>query len=311
MGRAAHQRLAGVRQIFFSNCTARCLFCQNYPISQLGVGEEKGAEQLARIMLRLQRQGCHNINLVTPTHWVPQILEALLIARQGGLTLPLLYNTSGYDRPETLRLLEGIVDIYLPDSKYADDAAARRLSDYVRYVEHNRAALLEMARQVGAQLTVDDDGLAVRGLVIRHLVLPGGLSQTAEVLRWLEENLGQGLYVSLMAQYFPLTARWAMPCWAADSRRRVCRAVAALHEVVLRMAGSGALGRRLTRHQLKRPRVSIIMGAVPATGGYSMAQTVFGARRARPQPQDMMWTSPRQTRGDHGPVGFGQIIVGL
>jgi putative pyruvate formate lyase activating enzyme len=222
----------GSGTIFFSNCTARCLFCQNYPISQLGVGEEKGAEQLARIMLRLQRQGCHNINLVTPTHWVPQILEALLIARRGGLQLPLLYNTSGYDRPETLRLLEGIVDIYLPDSKYADDAAARRLSDYVRYVEHNRAALLEMARQVGAQLTVDDDGLAARGLVIRHLVLPGGLSQTAEVLRWLEENLGQGLYVSLMAQYFP--AHRAVGDAVLGRRltaEEYAEAVAALHEV--------------------------------------------------------------------------------
>jgi putative pyruvate formate lyase activating enzyme len=193
----------GSGTIFFSNCTARCLFCQNYPISQMGVGEEKSSEALARIMLRLQRQGCHNINLVTPTHYVPQVLEALVLARAGGLNIPLLYNTSGYDRPETLRLLDGIVDIYLPDSKYADDVEARRLSDYVGYVAHNRAALLEMARQVGTGLACDEEGIAYRGMVIRHLVLPEQLSQTAQVLAWIAAQLGREVYVSLMAQYFP------------------------------------------------------------------------------------------------------------
>ncbi len=220
----------GSGTVFLSNCTARCMFCQNYPISQMGVGAEKSAEQLANLMLRLQRQGCHNINLVTPTHWVPQILEALAIARQKGLVLPLLYNTSGYDRPQTLRLLEGIVDIYLPDSKYADNDAAQRLSGYVKYVESNRAALLEMVRQVGPALIMDKDGLAYRGIVIRHLVLPNGLSQTPDVLRWLKENLGQGLYVSLMAQYFP--AHRAVGDTALGRRLRrdeYDEAVAALH----------------------------------------------------------------------------------
>ncbi|MEN6479648.1 MAG: radical SAM protein [Anaerolineales bacterium] len=193
----------GSGTVFFSNCTARCLFCQNYPISQLHVGEDKTPAELARVMLRLQRQGCHNINLVTPTHYVPQIIEALCVARQQGLHIPLLYNTSGYDLPETLALLEGIVDIYLPDSKYADDAVAQRLSGYVDYVTNNRTALLEMARQVGATLACDEDGLAYRGMIVRHLVLPAGLAQTPEVLGWIKEHLGQRTPVSLMAQYFP------------------------------------------------------------------------------------------------------------
>lgn len=193
----------GSGTIFFSYCTARCLFCQNYPISQLGVGEEVSNERLAQMMLTLQRWGCHNINLVTPTHYVPQILAALEIAAARGLRIPLVYNTSGYDRVETLRLLDGVVDIYLPDAKYADDATARRLSGFVDYVSHNRAALLEMARQVGAALQVDAEGIAVRGMVIRHLVLPNGLAGTEEVLRWIAENLSTKAYISLMAQYFP------------------------------------------------------------------------------------------------------------
>jgi len=193
----------GSGTIFFSYCTARCLFCQNYPISQLGVGEEVTNERLAQMMLTLQRWGCHNINLVTPTHYVPQILAALEIAAARGLRIPLVYNTSGYERVETLRLLDGIVDIYLPDAKYADDAIARRLSGFVDYVTHNRAALLEMARQVGCALQVDAEGIAMRGMVIRHLVLPNGLAGTEEVLRWIAENLSTSAYISLMSQYFP------------------------------------------------------------------------------------------------------------
>lgn len=193
----------GSGTIFFSHCTAHCLFCQNYPISQLGVGNEASDDALALMMLGLQRHGCHNINLVTPTHYVPQILAALAIAAGRGLRIPLVYNTSGYDRVETLRLLDGVVDIYLPDSKYADDGAARRLSGYVDYVGNNRAALLEMRRQVGAPLQRDERGIAVRGMVIRHLVLPHGLAQTGAVLRWIADNLGRDAYVSLMSQYFP------------------------------------------------------------------------------------------------------------
>lgn len=198
--------LSGTRgsgTIFFTHCTGRCLFCQNYPISQLGVGQDAPSERLAGMMLELQRAGCHNINLVTPTHYVPQILEAVALAAGRGLRIPLVYNTSGYDRVETLELLDGVVDIYLPDAKYADDAVAERLSGFRGYVEANRAALLEMARQVGAGLDVDAQGVAVRGMVIRHLVLPGGLSQTPEVLRWLAGHLGREAWVSLMSQYFP------------------------------------------------------------------------------------------------------------
>jgi putative pyruvate formate lyase activating enzyme len=193
----------GSGTIFFSNCTAHCFFCQNYPISQLSVGQEVSAHRLAGMMLELQRSGCHNINLVTPTHYVPQILEATEEAVSQGLRIPLLYNTSGYDRVETLRLIEDVVDIYLPDAKYADDAVAQRLSGFRDYVEHNRAALLEMQRQVGSNLSLDAAGLATRGMVIRHLVLPRGLSQTPEVLRWIADNLSRRAYVSLMSQYFP------------------------------------------------------------------------------------------------------------
>jgi putative pyruvate formate lyase activating enzyme len=193
----------GSGTIFFSHCTARCLFCQNYPISQIGTGNLVSAEQLASMMLALQAQGCHNINLVTPSHYVPQILAALQVAAERGLHIPLIYNTSGYDAVETLALLDGIVDIYLPDAKYADDDVALQLSGYVDYVEHNRRALLEIVRQVGLEVFLDEEGLAYRGMVVRHLVLPGDLSQTPQVLAWIAEHLGRETTISLMAQYFP------------------------------------------------------------------------------------------------------------
>jgi putative pyruvate formate lyase activating enzyme len=155
------------------------------------------------MMLDLQRRGCHNVNFVTPTHYVPQILAAVAVAADRGLAIPLIYNTNGYDRVETLRLLEGVVDVYLPDAKYADDAVAQRISGFADYVMYNRAALLEMRRQVGETLTLDDEGIAVRGMVIRHLVLPHDLSQTRQVLRWIADNLSTRAWVSLMAQYFP------------------------------------------------------------------------------------------------------------
>lgn len=193
----------GSGTIFFSGCTGRCLFCQNYPISQLGVGNEVSVERLAEMMLELQRKNCHNINLVTPTHFVPQILAALPHAIEKGFCLLLVYNTSGYDAVKTLELLEGVVDIYLPDAKYADDETARRLSGFVGYVEANRAALEEMYRQVGEELVLDDGGIARRGLIVRHLVLPDDLAGTPKVLRWLAENLSPRVHVSLMDQYFP------------------------------------------------------------------------------------------------------------
>ena len=193
----------GSGTIFFTHCTGRCLFCQNYPISQLGVGQQVTAARLSEMMLELQARGCHNINLVTPTHFVPQILAALESACDAGLRLPLVYNSSGYEAVDTLRLLEGVVDIYLPDAKYADDAVARRLSGFDGYVLANRVALQEMYRQVGAELVLDGHGVAMRGMIIRHMILPQGLAGTYEVLQWIAQRLSPRVHVSLMAQYFP------------------------------------------------------------------------------------------------------------
>ncbi len=193
----------GSGTIFFSGCTGRCRFCQNYPISQFGYGKVVDTERLAWMMLELQRKGAHNINLVTPTHFMPHILAALPTAIRGRLRVPLVYNTSGYECIEALRLLEGIVDLWLPDAKYADNSIARRLSGFGAYVEHNRAALCEIYRQAGDDLALDCNGIAVRGLIIRHMVLPGGLAGTAEVLRWIADQLSPRVHVSLMDQYFP------------------------------------------------------------------------------------------------------------
>jgi len=193
----------GSGTIFFTHCTARCLFCQNYPISQLGVGRQVSNERLAEMMLELQSRECHNVNLVTATHFVPQILAALTLAVAQGLRLPLVYNSSGYETVETLRLLDGVVDIYLPDAKYADEATARRLSGFRGYVKANRAALLEMHRQVGDDLLLDERGIAFRGLIIRHMILPQGLAGTSKVLEWIASELSPWVHVSLMSQYFP------------------------------------------------------------------------------------------------------------
>lgn len=193
----------GSGTIFFSGCTGRCLFCQNYPISQLGVGNVVTVERLAEMMIELQQRGAHNINLVTPTHFVPQILAALPLAIEMGLHLPLVYNSSGYESVEVLRLLDGVVDVWLPDAKYAADDIARQLSGFPHYVVDNRTALREMYRQVGDELLLDNEGLARRGLIIRHMVLPGGLAGSREVLNWIASELSPRLHVSLMAQYFP------------------------------------------------------------------------------------------------------------
>ena len=155
------------------------------------------------MMLELQHRGCHNINFVTPTHFVPQILAAVDLAAARGLCLPLVYNSSGYETVETLRLLEDVIDIWLPDAKYADDAIARRLSGFPRYVEHNRATLREIYRQVGDRLILDDEGIARRGMIVRHLVLPDGLADTPGVLSWIAAELSPAVHVSLMDQYFP------------------------------------------------------------------------------------------------------------
>lgn len=193
----------GSGTIFFSGCTGRCRFCQNYPISHFGYGDMVTIERLAAMMLQLERKGAHNINFVTPTHFMPHILAALQPAIEGGLQLPLVYNTSGYERVEALRLLDGVVDLWLPDAKYSDDHAARRLSGFTRYARYNHAALREIYRQVGVELILNDEGLARRGMIVRHLVLPGGLAGTAEVLHWIAGKLSTQVHVSLMDQYFP------------------------------------------------------------------------------------------------------------
>jgi len=193
----------GSGTIFFSHCNLRCDFCQNYPISQQGEGREVSCGELASIMLTLQSRGCHNVNLVTPSHVVPLILEAVLLAAQGGLTIPLVYNSSGYDSVETLRLLDGVVDIYMPDAKYGDDGIARDLSDAPGYTGIMHTALREMHRQVG-DLVCDETGVAVRGMVIRHLVLPHNLARTDRVLRFIGGKISRDAYVNVMAQYRPM-----------------------------------------------------------------------------------------------------------
>jgi putative pyruvate formate lyase activating enzyme len=192
----------GSGTIFLSGCSLKCRFCQNYPISQLGNGEQLPTRALAERMLRLQRQKVHNINFVTPSHYLPQILAALWLAIPHGFRLPLVWNTSGYEKMDALALLDGVVDIYLPDMKYCDDATAVRLSSAPGYCAINRAAVAEMLRQVG-HLQLDDEGLADKGLIIRHLVLPKDLSGTRDTLNWIASNLGRETHISLMKQYFP------------------------------------------------------------------------------------------------------------
>ena len=192
----------GSGTIFLAWCNLHCQFCQNYDISQLGHGREVEPEQLAEMMLSLQARGCHNINLVSPTHVVPQILAALLIAAQAGLRLPLVYNTGGYDSPAALALLDGVVDIYMPDMKYADEQTARQYSKAHNYPAVNQAAAKEMHRQVG-DLAVNDDGIALRGLLVRHLVLPGALAGTAKIAQFLAAEISRDTYINLMDQYRP------------------------------------------------------------------------------------------------------------
>jgi len=191
----------GSGTIFFSNCNLRCVFCQNWPIAHEGRGRAFQDEDLAEMMLTLQEIGCHNINLVTPTHVMPNILNATRIALKEGLHLPLVYNTSGYERPEIIELLDGIVDIYMPDMKYMDaDQAAKYSSDASDYPEVTKKAIIEMNRQVG-ELQYDRRGIALRGLIIRHLVMPNRVAGTEKFTKWLAENLPKSTYVNIMPQY--------------------------------------------------------------------------------------------------------------
>lgn len=200
----------GSGTIFFANCNLRCLFCQNYSVSQLGEGKKASKEELASMMLSLQAQGCHNINLVSPTHVIPQILQALEIAMESGLRLPLVYNSGGYDSVETLSMLDGIIDIYMPDMKYSDERVARELSGIEDYPSVNRAAVKEMHRQVG-DLKISAEGVAQRGLLVRHLVLPGGLAGTGEAVSFISREISPNTYTNIMAQYHPCYKAYDIP----------------------------------------------------------------------------------------------------
>ena len=196
----------GSGTVFFAGCNLRCLYCQNHPISQgfdRAGRNEVETSNLAEMLLKLQARGCHNINFVSPSHCAPQMAEAILTAARRGLRLPIVYNSNGYDSLETLRLLDGIIDIYLPDLKYGDEATAQRYSQARHYVRHARAALAEMWRQVGPLRTAPD-GMARRGMIVRHLILPNGLADSEASLEWLREACGPDLTLSLMAQYYPV-----------------------------------------------------------------------------------------------------------
>ncbi len=193
---------SGSGTIFFSSCTLRCSFCQNYDISHLNEGAEVGPAELAGMMMSLMRAGCCNVNFVSPSHVVPQILEALLLAVESGLNLPLVYNTGGYDRVETLRLLDGVFDIYMPDFKFWDEALAKRYCSVPDYPGKAREALREMHSQVG-DLVLDGQGIARRGLLVRHLVMPGGIAGTREIMGFLAREISKNTYVNVMDQYHP------------------------------------------------------------------------------------------------------------
>jgi putative pyruvate formate lyase activating enzyme len=192
----------GSGTIFLTHCNLRCIFCQNYDISHLGSGEQMTSSDLTRIMLRLQEMGCHNINFVTPTHYAPQIVASLPEAIEKGLRLPIVYNCSGYESIEVIRLLEGIVDIYMPDAKYLDEKYSKRFSNAPDYPEVIKKVLKEMHRQVG-DLTINSKGIAERGLLIRHLVMPGGIASSEAVLKFIAEEISVHSYVNIMEQYRP------------------------------------------------------------------------------------------------------------
>jgi putative pyruvate formate lyase activating enzyme len=208
--------LSGTRgsgTIFFSHCTMSCIYCQNHRFSQEGAGTDTTVEELAGMMISLAGSGCHNINLVSPTHYTAVILEALGIAAGEGVGIPLVWNTSSYESIEVLALLDGVVDVYLADIRYSDPEAAAEYSDAPDYVEVSRAALKEMHRQVGV-LELDSRGIAERGLIVRHLVMPNDISGTGEALRFIAEELGTDTHLSLMAQYYPAYRAGACPLLA-------------------------------------------------------------------------------------------------
>ncbi|MGZ8845964.1 MAG: radical SAM protein [Pyrinomonadaceae bacterium] len=228
----------GAGNVFFGNCNLRCVYCQNYQISQAHkeqIKNEVTPERLAEMMLELQARGCPNINFVSPTHFEPQMARAILIAAEQGLRLPIVYNTNAYDSVEVLRLLDGIVDVYLPDLKYAEDEAGFLYSKVRSYASVSRAAIAEMCRQMGDELVIGEDGLLKRGLVIRLLVLPNDIGSVRESLEWIRDELSPRVAVSLMAQYYPTNVAGTNPRYALLSRRiretEWLRAVSALDEL--------------------------------------------------------------------------------
>jgi len=234
----------GSGTIFFSYCNLRCVFCQNYTISQLGEGSKIDREELAKMMLSLQGRGCHNINLVSPTHVVPYILDALELAASTGLHLPLVYNSGGYDSVETLRLLDGIVDIYMPDMKYSDEKTAEQLSGVKDYPEVNRDAIREMYRQVG-DLQLDEEGIAQRGLLVCHLVLPNRLAGTKGVVSFLAREVSTNTYINIMAQYHPCYQAFNIPSLSRPlDRQEFSEAIDLAHRQGLK---------RLDRHDFSLP----------------------------------------------------------
>lgn len=192
----------GSGTIFFSFCNLGCIFCQNWTISHLGEGSEISFERLAGIMLELQDTGCHNINLVTPTHQMPMILHSIAIASEMGLNIPIVYNCGGYESLEAIKILDGVVDIYMPDFKYSDPQMALKYSKAKDYPEKAKAAIKEMHRQVG-DLIIDEMGIALRGLLVRHLVLPEGIAGTKEIVRFIAEEISENTYINIMDQYYP------------------------------------------------------------------------------------------------------------
>ncbi len=240
----------GSGTIFFAWCNLNCQFCQNYDISQLGHGDEVEPEELAQMMLSLQARGCHNINLVSPTHVVPQILAAVLIAAKAGLHLPLVWNTGGYDSLVALELLDGVVDIYMPDMKYADEATAHEYSRVRDYPGVNQAGVKEMHRQVG-DLVLDENGIALRGLLVRHLVLPEGLAGTADISRFLAEQISRDTYINVMDQY--------RPCYRANELPPLNRPVTqAEYKQALRQARDAGLH----RFDVRQPRLLHVLWGV-------------------------------------------------
>jgi len=232
----------GSGTIFFSLCNLNCQYCQNYDISQVGAGREVEPEALAAMMLQLQDEGCHNVNFVSPSHVVAQILAGVLIAAAAGLRLPLVYNTGGYDSMAALRLLDGVFDMYMPDMKYADEVVGGRYSKAKDYPTVNQAAVKEMHRQVG-DLVLDDRGVALRGLLVRHLVLPNGLAGTTEIARFLAEEVSRDTYINVMDQY--------RPCYRANEYpaldRRITQAEYEEAVAAVRAVGLWRLDKRQSR----------------------------------------------------------------